>query len=128
MDHGTKPALVNGLQGLLQHGRRLTLRPFTITDAHSRYLTIAKRSYAWTETRSQRSANAMREYRMPIRIRTDNGTPFVGSGLLGLSKLSISWIKLGIVHERIQPADRSKTAATNACTGHSRKTRPDHLH
>ncbi len=40
---------------------------------------------------------------MPARIRTSNGTPFAGSGLLGLSKLSISWTKLGIVHERIQP-------------------------
>ena len=47
--------------------------------------------------------SAMREYGMPTRIRTDNGTPFAGSGLLGLSKLSISWTKLGIVHERIQP-------------------------
>ncbi len=40
---------------------------------------------------------------MPRRIRTDNGAPFAGKGLLGLSKLSLSWTKLGIVHERIQP-------------------------
>ena len=37
------------------------------------------------------------------RIRTDNGTPFAGNGLLGLSELSLSWTKMGIVHERIQP-------------------------
>jgi hypothetical protein len=36
------------------------------------------------------------------RIRTDNGAPFAGTGLLGLSKLSLGWMKLGIVHERIQ--------------------------
>jgi hypothetical protein len=46
---------------------------------------------------------AMREYGMPKRIRTDNGAPFAGLGLLGLSKLSLGWMKLGIVHERIQP-------------------------
>ncbi len=46
---------------------------------------------------------AMREYGVPERIRTDNGAPFAGVGLLGLSKLSLGWMKLGIVHERIQP-------------------------
>jgi hypothetical protein len=46
---------------------------------------------------------AMREYGVPARIRTDNGAPFAGTGLLGLSKLSLGWMKLGIVHERIQP-------------------------
>ncbi len=46
---------------------------------------------------------AMREFGVPERIRTDNGTPFAGTGLLGLSRLSLAWIKLGIVHERIQP-------------------------
>jgi transposase InsO family protein len=49
------------------------------------------------------SEAAMREYGMPARIRTDNGAPFAGTGLLGLSKLSLSWTKMGIVHERIQP-------------------------
>jgi len=44
----------------------------------------------------------MREYGVPARIRTDNGAPFAGTGLLGLSKLSLGWMKLGIVHERIQ--------------------------
>ena len=28
---------------------------------------------------------------------------FAGTGLLGLSKLSLGWMKLGIVHGRIQP-------------------------
>jgi transposase InsO family protein len=46
---------------------------------------------------------AMREYGMPSRIRTDNGAPFAGTGLLGLSKLSLGWMKMGIIHERIQP-------------------------
>ena len=48
----------------------------------------------------------MREYGVPARIRT-TGEPFAGTGLLGLSKLSLGWMKIGIV-------PRSKTAATNA--------------
>jgi len=78
--------------------------PFTITDAHSRFLI---RCQAVTRMDlAQVSAvcdAAMREYGVPERIRTDNGAPFAGVGLLGLSKLSLGWMKLGIVHERIQP-------------------------
>src|SRR5271156_1896596 len=78
--------------------------PFTITDAHSRYLIrcqIVSRM-DFDQVRAVCEA-AMREYGMPLRIRTDNGAPFAGVGLLGLSKLSLGWMKLGIVHERIQP-------------------------
>ncbi len=77
--------------------------PFTITDAHSRYLIrcqIVSR-IDLSQVRAICEA-AMREYGMPVRIRTDNGAPFAGTGLMGLSKLSLGWMKLGIVHERIQ--------------------------
>ncbi|HEY1577818.1 MAG TPA: IS481 family transposase [Terracidiphilus sp.] len=77
--------------------------PFTITDAHSRYLIrcqIVSRMDL-SQVRAICEA-AMREYGLPARIRTDNGAPFAGTGLLGLSKLSLGWMKLGIVHERIQ--------------------------
>jgi len=80
--------------------------PFTITDAHSRYLIrcqIVSRMDL-SQVRAICEA-AMREYGMPARIRTDNGAPFAGTGLQGLSKLSLGWMKLGIVHERI-PAGR----------------------
>ena len=78
--------------------------PFTITDAHSRYLircqTVSRMDLSQVVAVCEA---AMREYGMPARIRTDNGAPFAGNGLLGLSKLSLSWTKMGIVHERIQP-------------------------
>ena len=83
--------------------------PFTITDAHSRYLIrcqIVSR-IDLSQVRAICEA-AMREYGVPARIRTDNGAPFAGTGLLGLSKLSLGWMKLGIVHERIQ-AGRTAT-------------------
>ena len=59
---------------------------------------------------------AMREYGMPARIRTDNGAPFAGTGLLGLSKLSLSWTKMGIVHERIQPGRPQQNPYVAYCT------------
>jgi transposase InsO family protein len=77
--------------------------PLTITDAHSRYLIrcqIVSR-IDLSQVRAICEA-AMREYGVPARIRTDNGAPFAGTGLMGLSKLSLGWMKLGIVHERIQ--------------------------
>jgi hypothetical protein len=36
-------------------------------------------------------------------MRMVDGAPFAGTGLFGLSKLSLGWMKMGIVHERIQP-------------------------
>lgn len=38
------------------------------------------------------------------RIRTDNGAPFADTGLPGLSKLSLGWMKPRMVDERIQAA------------------------
>jgi hypothetical protein len=48
-------------------------------------------------------AKAFREYGLPEAIRTDNGSPFASRGVAGLSSLSIWWLKLGIVPERIEP-------------------------
>ena len=45
-----------------------------------------------------------REYGLPTRIRSDNGVPFAGpTSLARLSRLSVWWIRLGIVPELIQP-------------------------
>lgn len=43
------------------------------------------------------------EYGLPQRIRTDNGVPFASVGVGSLSRLSIWWIRLGIIPERIEP-------------------------
>ncbi|PJZ71620.1 hypothetical protein CH373_18535 [Leptospira perolatii] len=42
-----------------------------------------------------------REFGLPHAIRTDNGNPFASGK--GFSVLSVWWIKLGILPERIQP-------------------------
>jgi putative transposase len=46
---------------------------------------------------------AFREYGLPAAIRTDNGPPFASKAIAGLSLLSLYWMKLGIVPERIAP-------------------------
>ena len=45
---------------------------------------------------------AFHEYGLPEAIRTDNGPPFASTTVGGLSRLSIWWLRLGIVPERIQ--------------------------
>jgi len=91
-------------KGYFSTGDGTRCDPFTITDAHSRYLircqTVSRMDLSQVVVVCEA---AMYEYGMPTRIRTDNGAPFAGNGLLGLSKLSLSWMKMGIVHERIQP-------------------------
>jgi transposase InsO family protein len=77
--------------------------PFTLTDNYSRYLLgchgLAHPAYEPTRYRFEK---AFREYGLPNAIRTDNGVPFASTGIRGLSKLSVWFIKLGIVPERIE--------------------------
>lgn len=76
--------------------------PLTISDNHSRYLLACQGLYGprYEESR-QVFRKVFREYGLPLAIRMDNGTPFTGRGIGGLSKLSVWWIKLGIRPERI---------------------------
>lgn len=77
--------------------------PLTISDNFSRYLIrcqgLPGPRYRETE---QVFKQAFREYGLPDAIRSDNGTPFAGKSVAGLSRLSIWWIQLGIIPERIK--------------------------
>ena len=77
--------------------------PFTMTDAASRYL-LRCQAVEKTDTAAVRSITeaAFREYGLPLAIRTDNGPPFASRAVAGLSPLSLYWMKLGIVPERIR--------------------------
>jgi transposase InsO family protein len=78
--------------------------PLTMTDAFSRYLLrcrIVKRPTT-LEARGLFEA-AFREFGLPAAIRTDNGSPFATTGPLGLSRLAVWWLRLGVVHDRIDP-------------------------
>lgn len=78
--------------------------PLTITDLASRYL-IECRALTSTTGDSVRPwfEAAFREFGLPWVIRSDNGPPFASVGLGGLSRLSVWWIRLGIIPERIRP-------------------------
>jgi putative transposase len=78
--------------------------PLTLRDGFSRFVLrcdgFLSRSTAATRDRFVR---AFREYGLPQRIRSDNGGPFASPGLGRLSQLSVWWMRLGIVPERIAP-------------------------
>jgi putative transposase len=78
--------------------------PLTVRDAFSRHVLRCDALLAATyrDTR-QRFERAFVEFGLPARIRSDNGRPFASSGLAGLSRLNVWWLRLGIGLERIAP-------------------------
>lgn len=76
--------------------------PLTITDRFSRTILCCE---ALESTASESAMlvfeKTFREHGLPKVIRTDNGIPFASKGLLGLSRLSVRWLRLGIWPERI---------------------------
>ena len=91
-------------KGQFLTGDRRWCYPLTVMDHSSRYL-LGCRALPGTRTVETRQAfeRLFRCYGLPQRLRTDNGVPFASLGTAGLSRLSIWWIRLGIVPERIQP-------------------------
>ncbi|HDG1670509.1 TPA: transposase, partial [Kluyvera ascorbata] len=77
--------------------------PFTLTDNHSRYLLSCRGNHHEnTAFARQCLTDAFLEYGLPDVLRTDNGQPFAGVGVAGLSRLSVWLIKLGVRPERIR--------------------------
>jgi len=78
--------------------------PLTLSDAHTRYLLRCQAlgrndtEHVWPVLDA-----AFREYGLPLRLRSDNGSPFASTGAGGLSRLSVRVIKAGVVPERIEP-------------------------
>lgn len=76
--------------------------PFTLADAHSRFVLSCNAEPSTALQGPKRGmTQAFRQFGMPLAIRTDNGTPFAAHGGTELSQLGVWWIKLGIVHQRI---------------------------
>lgn len=78
--------------------------PLTLTDAHTRYLLrcqALRRTdgvHVWAVLDA-----AFREFGLPWRLRSDNGSPFASLGAGGLSRLAVKVVKAGVVPERIAP-------------------------
>src|SRR5262249_47758456 len=83
--------------------------PLTLMDAFSRYLLRCDGYPGPTEENARKSCElAFRAFGLPEVIRSDNGTPFASTAPGGLSRLSIWWVHLGILPERIPPATPSE--------------------
>ena len=86
--------------------------PLTITDRASRFLIRCQAlpdvigHHAWPYF-----VGAFQEYGMPAAIRSDNGSPFASVSITGLTYLSLRFIKLGIVLERITPGKPQQNGA-----------------
>lgn len=79
--------------------------PLTVRDEYSKFiLSIQILEKGNISSVKQHFAKLFRRYGLPEIIRSDNGTPFASSwGLLGLTKLSVWWLSLGISLDRIDP-------------------------
>ncbi len=86
-----------------QDGAKCT--PLTVSDAHSRYLLCCQGLSGHTGRLVVQPlfVSLFRTHGLPQAIRTDNGSPFAGQGLAGLTGLSVWWVRLGIGLERIEP-------------------------
>jgi putative transposase len=86
--------------------------PLTITDNYSRYLLGCQALRHPNYNGSKPVFEAIfKKYGLPAAIRTDNGAPFASTGLGGLSRLSVWFIRLGIKPERIaagQPQENGR--------------------
>jgi len=79
--------------------------PLTISDAHSRYLLRCQITpKADTIHVAAIFDAAFRQHGLPLVIHTDNGVPFASRASGGLSRVSMRWVKLGIVPQRSRPA------------------------
>ena len=87
---------------LTRDGKRCN--PLTVSDLHSRYLLECQRVEKQNTVCTQPIfVRLFREYGLPAAIRSDNGSPFGSTGLGGLTRLAVQWVKLGIRLERIVP-------------------------
>src|SRR5436305_10834621 len=92
-------------KGWFRTGDGTRCDPLTITDAHSRFLL---RCHIVPKADTPHVAAifdaAFHEHGLPRVIHTDNGVPFASRAPGGLSRVSMRWVKLGIVPERSRPA------------------------
>lgn len=78
--------------------------PLTVMDHKSRYLLGCRGlDGVTTDGVKHEFEQLFKENGLPLRIRTDNGVPFASQSVGGISRLSMWWIRLGILPERIEP-------------------------
>jgi transposase InsO family protein len=92
-------------KGQFRLGDRTLCYPLTVTDQFSRFILGCEGMAAICEEQALDSCEEIfRTYGLPLVMRSDNGVPFSSTGLMGFSKLSVYWMRLGLFCERIRPA------------------------
>jgi len=91
-------------KGQFKTGDGIYCYPLTVTDNYSRYL-LACQALDSTELDPVKAVftRLFKEYGLPDRMRSDNGTPFAAYTLGRLSRLSAWWVRLGILPDLIEP-------------------------
>ena len=87
--------------------------PLTVRDGYSRYLLdLRAMSSIRTEDVLPAFERLFEQYGVPESIRSDNGSPFASAmAPMGLSRLSVWWISLGIRLDRIDPGRPDQNGA-----------------
>ena len=99
-------------KGAFRTGDGVYCHPFTLRDGFSRYALRCDALAGYTSDATRRCfERAFVEYGLPQRIRSDNGAPFANAGVIGLSRLAVWWIRLGIVPERTAPGHPEQNGA-----------------
>lgn len=76
--------------------------PLTVMDGASRMLLACRARLRIDGAETRASFHQLfQRHGLPRVIRSDNGSPFAGPGLRGLSRLNVWWLRLGIRPERI---------------------------
>jgi transposase InsO family protein len=99
-------------KGRFHTGDGSRLQPLTVRDQASRYiLAIVQLEPLSDRTVRPVLLRLFRRFGLPRAIHVDNGGPFGGNGALGLSTLSVWWLRLGIEVEFSRPARPGDNAA-----------------
>lgn len=106
-------------KGWFRTGDGVRQEPLTVRDLFSRYGLCLRLLPNQEDRRVRRAMQRLfDEYGLPQAIRVDNGSPFAGTGALGLSRLSVWWMRLGIRVEftrRARPGDNAGHEQFHGC-------------
>lgn len=95
------------LKGWFRTGNGERCEPLTVRDLHSRFvLCVRAVAHCSEAVVGRRMRELFREYGVPRAIRVDNGVPFgspTTGAALGLTRLSVWWLRLGIAVEFTRP-------------------------
>jgi putative transposase len=91
---------------------RRRCEPLTVRDAYSCCVLYVRHVSAESTVAVRRALTGLFQREgLPRVIRVDNGAPFGGTGALGLTRLSVWWLQLGIAVEFSRPGHPEDNAA-----------------